>query len=323
MRLLIFILLLFTLAGNSQVYINSYAITTIIPDTLPLSAEGGQVGFGLRDLKTGYSGAYVNVRRSSDNATQDIGDDGTGKFDVSAFSSFVGAGNGFVVTWYDQGTNSYNATQATNANQPQITLSAQNGHPVLTFDGTDYLTIPTSEANFIYMHNTGGTVLVAAKAGIVSDPNTIYAFTGNLAGTSTKTGFNLYFDDRAGSSRNNGLYGFVGKSVSGQPPVDRNENNVFTPNAFSLLYSIYDPDNATAGNRLDHFVNNGAVTVSNSNSFTPVSTNSTHPLQIGANGNNGSIFVGTMSEVVFYNALHSTATRNAISLNVNNFYAIY
>lgn len=323
MRLILIILsLLFAFVCKSQVYINSYAFTTAVIDTLPLDAANGTVGFSLRKIRTAYAGSAVRVRRSSDNTEQDIGFSGA-DFDAASFSAFVGGGNGFAVTWYDQGTGSLNATQSTQANQPQITLSAQNGHPVLTFDGTDFLTITGSEDDFIYMHNTGGTIIIATKAGTASDPNTIYALTGTLAGTSTKTGFNQYFDDRASSSRNNGLYGFVGKSVSGQPPVERNENNAFTPNSFSLLYSVFDPDNATAGNRLDYWVNNAAISVTNANSFTPVSTNSTHPLQIGANGNSGSILVGTMAEIVFYNTLQSTATRDVISANINTYYAIY
>ncbi len=306
--------------SNSE-WTNSNA-TTDAPsiDSLPLNIEGGQVGFSLRKIRTGYSGSAVRVRRSSDNTEQDIGFSGA-DFDVASFSSFVGGGNGFIVTWYDQGTNGYNATQATAANQPQITLSAENGHPVATFDGTDYLTIASSEGNFKYLHSTGGSILVAGKAGTTADPGVLYAFAGNLAGTSTKTGFNLYFNDVP--SANNGLRVFVGNSTSGQLPIDRNESNVFTPNAFNLLYTTLDPDNGTAANRLDYWVNNAAITVTNSNSFTPVTTNSTHPLQIGANGNSGSIYVGTIAEIIFFNVIHSTATRDAVAADMDTYYDIY
>tara|TARA_R110000868_G_scaffold35504_7_gene127222 strand:+ start:1569 stop:2300 length:732 start_codon:yes stop_codon:yes gene_type:complete len=44
------------------------------------------------------------VRRSSDNTTQAIGFTANGYCDTAAITTFVGANNGFVVTWYDQGT---------------------------------------------------------------------------------------------------------------------------------------------------------------------------------------------------------------------------
>lgn len=323
MRLIIFILLIFSaVCVNSQVYINSYSFgVAAAADSLPLNVAGSKSGYSLRKIRTAYGGSAVNVRRSSDNTTQDIGFDGSGNFDVSAFNTFIGGGNGFAVTWYDQGTDGYNATQATNANQPQITLSAQNGRPVLTFDGTDYLTIPVSQSFFIYLHSTGGETLFAGRVGIVSDPNTIYAMMGNLAGTSTKIGINLYFDDRASQGRNNGLFCFVGNGTSLQPPIERNENNFLTPNTFTLINTLVDPDNGTDHDRLDYYLNNVYTAATNSNGFTPVTSNATHTFQIGANGNNASIFVGTMAEVVTYNIIRTTATRNATALNMDNYYA--
>jgi hypothetical protein len=55
--------------------------------------------------------------------------------------AFVGAGNGFVTTWYDQSGNSRNATQTDPTRQPQIVsngaLLTENGRPVLRPDGVD------------------------------------------------------------------------------------------------------------------------------------------------------------------------------------------
>lgn len=76
--------------------------------------------YSLRKLRSAYSGYAVRVRRSSDSAEQDIGFDGSGNFDSSAFSSFVGGGTGYVRTWYDQSGNGRDAGQATTGNQPQI-----------------------------------------------------------------------------------------------------------------------------------------------------------------------------------------------------------
>lgn len=73
----------------------------------------------LRQLKTGVTNV-VRVRRSSDNAEQDFTPteitDGT-------LTTFTGAGDGFIVTWYDQSGNSADVTQATAGSQPKIVSS--------------------------------------------------------------------------------------------------------------------------------------------------------------------------------------------------------
>jgi hypothetical protein len=95
--------------------------------------------YSLRKLKVSYSGFAIRVRRSSDNTEQNIGFDG-GNLDTTALTTFVGSGNGFVTTWYDQSAYGYNITQITAANQPQI---VQNGailldgtKPTVKFNGT-------------------------------------------------------------------------------------------------------------------------------------------------------------------------------------------
>jgi hypothetical protein len=94
----------------------------------------------VRKLRTAYAGSAVRVRRSSDNTEQDIGFSG-GVLDTASLLSFVGAGNGFVVTLYDQSGNSRNLTMATTANQPQIAASGAmitvNSNPAMQFDGTN------------------------------------------------------------------------------------------------------------------------------------------------------------------------------------------
>jgi hypothetical protein len=112
----------------------------------PLDLYGGaDTAYSLRKLRTAYAGSSIRVRRSSDNAEQDIGFSGI-NLDTSSLLSFVGAGNGFVTTFYDQSGNGYNMTQGSATSQPQIVISGslitQNGKPTMLFDGTnDYLAI--------------------------------------------------------------------------------------------------------------------------------------------------------------------------------------
>lgn len=95
--------------------------------------------YSLRRLKS-TSIKCVNVRRSSDDADLDIGFFGAW-LDIPTLLAFVGAGSGYVVTWYDQSGNGYDLSQATNDNQPRIVnngaLETQNNLPSIFFDGSN------------------------------------------------------------------------------------------------------------------------------------------------------------------------------------------
>lgn len=104
-------------------------------------AQNSAVAFSLRKLRTEYSGDCVKVRRDSDNTTQNVGFDIDGIIDLSALITFVGSGNGYIDTWYDQSGNGINATQTVTASQPMIVNSGSavllNSKPSISFDGVN------------------------------------------------------------------------------------------------------------------------------------------------------------------------------------------
>ena len=64
-----------------------------------------QTAVSFRKLSSTYSGPCIEVRRLSDNTTQDIGFDANGVLDEVAVSSFCGSSVGTIATWYDQSNN--------------------------------------------------------------------------------------------------------------------------------------------------------------------------------------------------------------------------
>ena len=109
--------------GYSPYFVNTF-----------LGARGGSVqylvdtysptvAYSLRKLSSSATNA-IRVRRDSDNAEQDIGFSGN-DLDTTSLTSFVGAGDGFVTKWYNQGTSgtSYDASQTTASSQPLIVAS--------------------------------------------------------------------------------------------------------------------------------------------------------------------------------------------------------
>ncbi|HEY7823654.1 MAG TPA: arabinofuranosidase catalytic domain-containing protein [Acidimicrobiia bacterium] len=88
-----------------------------------------------RKLRTAYSGSAIRVRRSSDDTEQDIGFVANA-LDTAALLAFCGAGDGFIVTRYDQSghASAQNLTQAVASAQTQIVASGA----VITRGGKPY-----------------------------------------------------------------------------------------------------------------------------------------------------------------------------------------
>ena len=153
-------------------YVN-LATATYLLDTY----SGASAAYSLRKLKSTYTGPVIRVRRSSDNTEQNIGFDGSGNLDTTSLLSFVGVGNGFVTTWYDQSGNSKNLIQTTAGNQPSIVLlgvlNTQNSKPILITDFNSFMTnsslVINGTTNSIFttikMTSTRGSIAIMAGYG--------------------------------------------------------------------------------------------------------------------------------------------------------------
>jgi hypothetical protein len=132
-----------------------------------------QVAFSTRKLRTAYAGSALRVRRSSDNAELDIGFLANGDLNTTALLAHTGAGNGFVVTWYDQSGNGNDVTQATALAQPQIvaggSIHAINGKAAANWDGLSWslnrtaMAINMSSFNAVASPSSFGAVLTIAR----------------------------------------------------------------------------------------------------------------------------------------------------------------
>lgn len=116
--------------GRSKIFsVDSPIAVAPGPDPVLDTYIGSTGGYSLRKLRTAYTGAAIKVRRSSDDAEQDIGFSGK-NLNTSDLLTFCGSGDGFVTTIYDQSGSINNAIQAVDANQPKIVSSG-----VLVTDG--------------------------------------------------------------------------------------------------------------------------------------------------------------------------------------------
>ena len=224
------------------------------------------VSYSLRLLSTCYNGYAIQVRRSSDDALQDIGFDANGNLDVAALRTFVGNGNGFVTIWYDQSGNGRNLIQTTLSRQPTIV----NG-------GVVYL---KNDKPTIYVDNTDDGMNFPGTSYLTSMPFTVNA----VAGSNSDNGGSR----RALDARDNNW--LLGPYNNQHGWYSNGWNNYGTYPAWSTtsveVFTVIQPSsNANASWR------NG-VSLNTGNSKTTPGV-----INIATGGNHGQIFDGYLSEI--------------------------
>ncbi|MFN8206637.1 MAG: hypothetical protein U0T82_04425 [Bacteroidales bacterium] len=272
-------------------------------DNLGLGASTpADAAYSLRKLSSAYAGYAVQVRRSSDNATQDIGFDGSNNLDQAALLAFVGSGSGYVTIFYDQSGYGRDATQGTQANQPRIVnagiVETQNGRPALYLNGTSY-----------YLRQTTLSVANPYTA------NVVVSKTSSTAGYQRLINFSAIGDQ----------YGFMGTSVSNYATfvgsgAAWNDVTANTPNtpvgASSVVMTM--TVNAGAGGLIP-YLNGTAFSAKNGTAGTSTG------FLIGApyNGNNlGQLWTGYLSEFIIFPSSLSITDRPTMENNQTCYYSI-
>ena len=125
-----FFLIFVALKGYGQNTLDNLGLTNSTP---------AAVAYSLRKLSTSYVGDAIQVRRSNDNAIQNIGFTAGGDLDTSALTTFVGSNNGFVTIWYDQSGNNRDLIKTDVTYQPQIVFNGSlkniGGKVTIDFSG--------------------------------------------------------------------------------------------------------------------------------------------------------------------------------------------
>ena len=248
--------------------------------------------YSLRKLRTAYTGNCIRVRRSSDNTEQNIGFV-SNVLDTASLITFVGSGDGFVTTWYDQSGNSNNANQSTAGLQPAIVesgiLLTVNSKPNIKFyDAFSHnlrltstiVTGISSYNSFVGKRAASGKALIGLVGDVSSSVQYLFAlFTDNNYYLQAKT--TQYQVSTATDTTTNQLL-LTGLNNAGTMSIFKNGNTI----ASSALSASYTPS------------------INNIGKYTSVSTNN------------------ALQEIVFYNSEQSS-NRTGIESNINTFYTIY
>lgn len=296
-------------------YSNTISVTTLgLLDAYP----GAAAAYSVRKLRNAYTGSAIRVRRSSDNAESDIGFS-SGNLDTSALTTFCGAGDGFVTTWYDQSGNGYNATQSTAANQPQIVSSGS----VLTVNSKPCTSWTTDSrmgnSSFNPSSSSGFSAFNVYSTDLAAAANTNTMFLYNFGQTSNDNYFGkssstaILIGEFVSFSRNIGLtFGRLGSTT-----YSRSANTQVLESEFYLSSGFTFFQNNSAQN-MD--INaNGATTTAN---WSPSIYTLTGGLYLNSFVNNANSANCKMQEIIFYDNSQSS-NRTGIETNINSFYSIY
>jgi hypothetical protein len=241
--------------------------------------------FGTRRLRADYLGAALRVRRSTDNAEADIGFNSVGGLDTVALLAHVGGGSGFLATWYEQSGNGRHATQTTAASQPRIVnagvVDTLNGDPSLFFSGAQALVCGGTRF--------GDTINFSAVSTIRRDDAT--ATQRSAWGNRTTAGRILR------TTLTTILYAHIN---AGSPTA------IASANATAVVHSAVVESGVTTRHRV-----NGAGEQSVAASYVAANAN----MQIGTQATGGEFFIGSIPEIIFFDAAISDADRLSLERN--------
>lgn len=267
------------------------------PPLLLDTYTGATGAYSLRKLSSTYTGAAVEVRRSSDNTTQDIGFVGEA-LDITAMETFVGAGDGFVSTWYDQSGNSNDQAQTTNGDQPQIVSSGttikQGGLPTLQFSSDRF-----SRSNIINV-NADKTTFNVYYPTSVSSPQSIMDLSST---TGTGQSWNL--------TPETALRCFGRTYVTTAGAI----------NTYSLLEMWQDGITIDDANQFKMYLNGTYIPRASGAAGNVAS--GTSNFTIGWSANGGAFYQGNQQEIVIYPSALSDANREGVRDNINTYYTVY
>ncbi len=302
------------MVNNAQIGFFKSLLNAEVSFVLLDAYPNAKAAYSLRKLSSTYTGDCIRVRRSSDNAEQDIGFVND-ELNTNALTSFVGSNNGYVTTWYNQTGTGNPLNNIFAINQPTIVNSGVvetvNGRPAI-LGADNALLYAGNTSTFKYLHD--GTT----KASTVS-----------VMKTSSKTSGSYYWVTTSGTSTSNGVSSGTNGGILRQRARNGGAAEIQTLSSIAInthytFFQIHDVANPINADKVILNINNGSDIATNTNSFTPNTANSSQELNVFNYYKpvNNFGLTGHIQEMIFWDYDYS-ADKAAINNNINNYYNIY
>lgn len=156
----------FALSGTNSNWVNNtYTVLPFSGANYFLDKAGinktAAAAYSLRKLSSCYAGFAIEVRRSSDNAIQNIGFTAAGDLDTTALKTFIGINDGFITKWYDQSGKGKHGVQTNLSSQLRIVsdgvIDMYGNRPAIAGLGSQHIdlpngTVPVGNSNYTLMY---------------------------------------------------------------------------------------------------------------------------------------------------------------------------
>ncbi len=262
-------------------------------DPMLLEIAAANHAYSLRYLSPDYTGPVVRIRRDNDNAEANFTPD---EILDTTLTTWVGANEGHVVTWFDQSGNGYDATQATATAQPKLVTGGNvillNGLPAVRNSVSANGVGLTHASGVFDLAQPNQSILVAAHNDATG--STQYAFGGN----------NL-------SKRNDIFKSNTDQDINIQGTTPSLDSNVTVSTSQQLINGLF--NGASSAIRVDTVETTGNAGVASNDGVVIFNA---QPL---ASANN---WLGYIQEAVFFPA-DVSASNDALENNINAYYSTY
>lgn len=263
-------------------------------DKIGLTGNPAASSYSLRQVSSSYAGYAIQVRRSSDNATMDIGFL-AGNLDTAALKTFTGSGSAYVSIWYDQSGSGRDASQASTSLQPCIVLSGvicrQNNLPTVYFNGSNTL------STVAFTNGYPNAFTLAICAGVRT--NTSYSTFGNKTNGNLPGPWDMY---------NNAFLISDGSSASSFGL------NTSINSTTGFAQWIFQSDATSASAYVNGVANGSGSPVSCSDAS--IAT----PIILGSRTDGATSLNGWISEFITFPAILSATDRQTIESNQSAYY---
>jgi hypothetical protein len=201
-------------------------------------------------------------------------------------------------------------TQPTTASQPLLEEATLGGRNVIRLNAAAQMTVANDKTTWNSLHQSGGSggwVFVVLQPFNTTSTEQWGRFLATDGWQSINAGFNVFLDDRASLGQSGSVRCGISRAVGGSSAADSINNTTVPIDTAAYITSLrFDPNNATAQERLRLFVNGVGGNNIVINSGAASSANASADLSLGLAGQSTTGFV---AEIIIYGAMLSYTDR--------------
>jgi len=234
-------------------------------------------------------------------------------------ASTITESSGSVSQWASKDGGNKLFTQGTASAQPATGTTTFNGLNVIKFDGNDRLGSTAASSVWNFLHDGTKYVFAAVwQPGSADNPETALTLM-NTRSFGANRGASIRYDD-SGATEDV----FVYNVHNGSSTVAQSVVSTIPASGQYVWSAVVDPNNGTAVDRIQNFVNGREVAKTNTATASVSASNPEFTLHIGATSTGALFMTGWIGEIITVSGVNATeATRRKLHTYLNNKWGVF